>query len=495
MKRSILPVRMTALLIAVLLFAGILAGCADSKDDNNDQSETTPAASTADAVTTAPEETTPTALSVLGERDFNGETVTFYSRYYDGLWRSDLVATEDDTDTLKVAVYRRNKFLEEAYKVKIDELQSGSASFRSKLESLVMTGDDSFDAVYMSVTDAAEIAQAGLLWDLHDIDRIDLEGKWWSQSCNKAWSIAGRQFFAVGDITTIDNMATYCTFFNRKIVEANQLESPYDLVNGNKWTLDKMFEMIEKAYVPGQNTEEAQVYGLSAENSFGFMMLMASGELISRNDDNDIPQITMGNERSLTIVDKLISKTAGNKGICLDSDTAIMNNFRNSQSLFMPEVLYHLITLRDSDLDVGVVPLPKYDSEQDSYYSFTTGYCITCLGFPQSSTGDRLERAAFIMEAMAVQSLTTVTPAYFEVCVKTRYAPDIESSGMIQIILDTIYTDLAEVYKWGGLRDKVQTAVKEGGSITTIMSSSKKVADIARNLTVTSWEKVKKLGA
>ena len=493
MKNSI-SLRAAAFIIALVLAVGVLAGC--SKTGNGDGTSDTgsPAATTAPAETTAPADTTPTALSVLGEKDFGGDTVTFYSRYYDGLWKSDLIATEDDTDTLKVAVYRRNKFIEEAYKVKIDEMQSGSASFRSKLENLVMTGDESFDAVYMSVTDAAESAQAGLFWDLHDIGRIDLEGKWWSQSCNKAWSIAGRQFFAVGDITTIDNMATYCTFFNRKIVEANQLVSPYDLVKSNEWTLGKMFEMIESAYVPGQSDNEAQVYGLSAENSFGFMMLMASGELISRNDENDIPQITIGNERSLSIADMLVSKTAGNKAIYLGADTAIMNNFRNSQSLFMPEVLYHLITLRDSDLDVGVVPLPKYDPEQDSYYSFTTGYCITCLGFPQSNTGDRLERAAFITEAMAVQSLTTVTPAYFEVCVKTRYAPDIESSGMIQIILDTIYTDLAEVYKWGGLRDKVQKAVKEGGSITTIVNASKKSADIARKLTVSGWEKVKKLG-
>ena len=493
MKNSI-SLRAAAFIIALVLAVGVLAGC--SKTGNGDGTSDTgsPAATTAPAETTAPADTTPTALSVLGEKDFGGDTVTFYSRYYDGLWKSDLIATEDDTDTLKVAVYRRNKFIEEAYKVKIDEMQSGSASFRSKLENLVMTGDESFDAVYMSVTDAAESAQAGLFWDLHDIGRIDLEGKWWSQSCNKAWSIAGRQFFAVGDITTIDNMATYCTFFNRKIVEANQLVSPYDLVKSNEWTLGKMFEMIESAYVPGQSDNEAQVYGLSAENSFGFMMLMASGELISRNDENDIPQITIGNERSLSIADMLVSKTAGNKAIYLGADTAIMNNFRNSQSLFMPEVLYHLITLRYSDLDVGVVPLPKYDPEQDSYYSFTTGYCITCLGFPQSNTGDRLERAAFITEAMAVQSLTTVTPAYFEVCVKTRYAPDIESSGMIQIILDTIYTDLAEVYKWGGLRDKVQKAVKEGGSITTIVNASKKSADIARKLTVSGWEKVKKLG-
>ena len=250
MKNSI-SLRAAAFIIALVIATGLLAGCAKTGNGDGTSDTASTAATTAPEETTAPADTTPTALSVLGEKDFGGDTVTFYSRYYDGLWKSDLIATEDDTDTLKVAVYRRNKFIEEAYKVKIDEIQSGSASFRSKLENLVMTGDESFDVVYMSVTDAAESAQAGLFWDLHDIGRIDLEGKWWSQSCNKAWSIAGRQFFAVGDITTIDNMATYCTFFNRKIVEANQLASPYDLVKSNEWTLGKMFEMIESAYVPG----------------------------------------------------------------------------------------------------------------------------------------------------------------------------------------------------------------------------------------------------
>ena len=161
----------------------------------------------------------------------------------------------------------------------------------------------------------------------------------------------------------------------------------------------------------------------------------------------------------------------------------------------MPEVLYHLITLRDSDLDVGIVPSPKYDSEQESYYSFTTCYGVTCLGFPQSNTGDRLERAAFVVEAMSVQSLTTVTPAYFDVCIKTRFAPDIEASGTIQLILDGLYTDLAEAYKWGGLRDKVQNAVKEGQNLTTSIATSKKIAETAIKLTVANWQKVKKLGA
>ena len=495
MKRSILW-RLAVLVLALLTVGGAFAGCAESGNGNTGSDDvTTTAAQPGEATTTEPAETTPTALSVLGEHKFDGETVTFYSRYYNGLWRSDLMATEDDTDTLKVAVYRRNKFIEETYNVKIAEIQSGSVSFKSKLETLVSAGDDSFDAVYMSVTDAAESAQAGLLWDLHDIERIDLEAKWWSQTCNKSWSIGHRQFFAVGDITTTDNMSARGVFFNKKILEANQLESPYDCVKNNTWTIDKMFEMADTATVPDLNGTGSSVYGISAQTSFGFIMLMSTGEFISTNNEDDIPIINIGNERSLAVVDKLTSKTAGNQGIFLGSDADVMAHFRNSEALFMPEVLYHLITLRDSDLDVGIVPSPKYDSDQDGYYCFTTCYGVTCLGFPQSAIGDRLDRAAFIMEAMAVQSLTTVTPAYFEMCVKTRYAPDVEASGTIQIILDTLYTDLAEAYKWGGLRDKVQNAVANGQNLTTSIASAKKSAEIAMKLTISSWEKVKKLGS
>ena len=489
-------VRAAALALALILACGIFASCSN----NGNGATTTAPVANSDATTpageeTQPEDTTPTALSVLGEKDLEKATVTFYSRYYNGIWRSDLMATEDDTDTLMMAVYRRNKFLEETYNFTLDEIQSGTASFKPALEKLVSTGDQSFDVVYRSVTDAAESAQAGLFWDLHDISQIDLESRWWSQSCNKSWSIGHRQFFAIGDISTVDNMSARGVFFNKKIAEANQLESPYDCVKNNTWTLDKMFEMATAATVPSLDGTGSSVYGISAQNSFGFIMLMATGEFISRTNEDDIPEINIGNERSLAVVDKLMTKTAGNEGIFLGSDNDVMTHFRNAEALFMPEVLYHLITLRDSDLDVGIVPSPKYDAEQDSYYSFTTCYGVTCLGFPQSNTGDRLERAAFVVEAMSVQSLTTVTPAYFDVCIKTRFAPDIEASGTIQLILDGLYTDLAEAYKWGGLRDKVQNAVKEGQNLTTSIATSKKIAETAIKLTVANWQKVPKLGA
>lgn len=78
MKNSI-SLRAAAFIIALVLAVGVLAGC--SKTGNGDGTSDTgsPAATTAPAETTAPADTTPTALSVLGEKDFGGDTVTFYS--------------------------------------------------------------------------------------------------------------------------------------------------------------------------------------------------------------------------------------------------------------------------------------------------------------------------------------------------------------------------------------------------------------------------------
>ncbi len=487
--------KLLSLTLACLLLLPMAVSCAQPGESETTTTLAPEATTAPEAETTLPvqEETTPTAQSVLGDRDFGDATVTFYSRYYNGIWRSDLMADDDASDTLSVAVSRRNKQIEQTYNVKLAEIQSGSATFKSALEKLVTSNDESFDAVYMSMTDAANSAQAGLLIDLHELDNIDLEAEWWSQTCNKSWSIAHRQFFAVGDITTIDNMSARGVFVNKDILNENQLESPYTCVENNTWTIEKMFELANAAYIPDGNGVDTLRYGISAQNSFGFIMLMAAGEMISKNDEDDIPQISIGNERSIAVVDKLATLTGGNKGVFLGADADVMAHFTNNEALFMPEVLYHIITLRDASFEVGVLPAPKYDSDQESYYSFTTGYGITCLGFPQSCYGDRLDRASFIVEAMSIQSLTTLTPAYFEVCVKTRYAPDLESSGMIQIILDTIYTDLAEVYAWGGLRDKVQSTVTNGGSITSTISSSKKLAVNAAKRTVEAWQNVKSI--
>ena len=168
-----------------------------------------------------------------------------------------------------------------------------------------------------------------------------------------------------------------------------------------------------------------------------------------------------------------------------------MEIFSGGRSLFMAEVLLHAKTMRDKDVTFGILPMPKYTADQEDYCQYTTGYCTTVIAFPKTTTGDRLDRASFITEAMAIQSLTTVTPAFYEVCLKARYSDAPEDARMIDIISATVKSDLAEIYGWGGLKTKVQTAVSEGSSIVSVLTSSKKLTAAAIKQTVEAWDKVK----
>lgn len=487
------PTRTVAALLALLVCLGslcALSGCADTGTPENSTEDTSSAVA---EVTDAPEVTVENALSVLGPRNFGGETVTFFSRYYNGAWISDLVSTADDMDTVLVSVYKRNKFIEENYGVKIEEIRSGSAAFQAKVASRVSTGDDSFDVLYMGLSDCASTASAGYLTDLNEIKNLDLEGRWWSQSLNSVWSIGGKQFFATGDITTTDNMATRCMYFNKDIAEKHSLKAPYDCVADNTWTFETFFKMVSEAGILTGDGKDisANQYGAVAQTTFGFMMLMAADELLTKNNSEDIPELVFGSDRSYAIVDYLTKNISGNTAVWLGDDKDIMEIFSGGRSLFMAEVLLHAKTMRDKDVTFGILPMPKYTADQEDYCQYTTGYCTTVIAFPKTTTGDRLDRASFITEAMAIQSLTTVTPAFYEVCLKARYSDAPEDARMIDIISATVKSDLAEIYGWGGLKTKVQTAVSDGSSIVSVLTSSKKLTAAAIKQTVEAWDKVK----
>lgn len=494
MKKQIM--RTPALLLAAVLCMGALfalSGCADTGETSGTG---TIASTEPPAVTETPEGTEENALSVLGPGDFGKQTVTFFSRYYSGVWISDLIATADDSDTVPLAVYRRNKLLEETYNVRIDEIRSGKQAFQDQVATRVSSGGDGIDVLYMGLTDCASTASAGYLTDILEIKNINLEGKWWSQSLNSVWTIGGRQFFATGDITTTDNMATRCMYFNKDIVDRHGMKTPYACVADNTWTFDTYFQMVQDAGVISGDGKDisANQYGVVAQPTFGFMMLMAADELLTKNNEADIPEVVFGTERSYNVADYLTAHISGNPAVYLGADNDIMDTFTSGRSLFMAEVLLHAKTMRDKEVTFGIIPMPKYSAEQEDYCQYTTGYCTTVIAFPKTTAGERLERASFITEAMAIQSLTTVTPAFYEVCLKAKYADAPEDARMIDIITATVKSDLAEIFGWGGLKNELQNAVSAGTSVVSATESRKRLAEVAIAKTVDAWEKASSLG-
>ncbi len=473
MKKTL--TRLTSLFLLLVMLASA-ASCADTGSGEETTAPAQTEASADTAAATEPETTAINAENILGLRDYTGETLTFFSRIYNGPWGSDLMAEDINGTVLNDAIYGRNATISEKYGVTIEEQESGNITFRDQVANRISSGDTSYQALYMGLADAAYASQSGYLLDLTEIENINLEGQWWTQSSNKAWSIGGRQYIATGAITTTDDRAIRTMFFNKDMIESLQLETIYNLVDRNEWVYEKFFEYVEIAKrddgdgVPTLN----DVYGASAQVTFGFMMTMGSGEMLVQKDAEDYPYLAVtDNPRFVDVTSYLTEKIAGNDGIYLGADQDIRDLFGNGQCLFWAEVLNHAETMRmNYDLNFGIIPMPKYTADQENYHQYTTGYCNTVICFPTTTKDDELDFASFMVEAMAIESVETVVPAYYDVCLKGRYVDDAESAAMLDIITTSVSSDYAEILSWGGFKTAVQDGISAGTSITTIIKAN-----------------------
>ena len=129
--------------------------------------------------------------------------------------------------------------------------------------------------------------------------------------------------------------------------------------------------------------------------------------------------------------------------------------------------------------DFGIIPFPKYDEAQENYRTVTaqTGNVIA---LPVTVTDP--DRSALIVEAMAAESVETVRPAFYDVCLTGKYVRDDESSDMIEIILDNKVYDLGYIFNIGSFRSTLQNLEKAYSSdvasaITSIESKMQQALD------------------
>ena len=120
--------------------------------------------------------------------------------------------------------------------------------------------------------------------------------------------------------------------------------------------------------------------------------------------------------------------------------------FGQGRSLFMTDRCrtshYRLAAEHDFD-DFVILPCPKYDKDQENY--------ITVMGNPftlyaiAADIADAKMASAFI-ECFASEGYRTVTPAVFELSLKTRYVDDPTSALMYDLVRENITYDIGRIF-------------------------------------------------
>ena len=478
----------SALLLTALLAASLISCGGDTTDP---------------AVTNAPD-TTPVTEAVteavritadVPAKDFGGEEFTFYGRIYDSVWSAtDIFSHESNGEQINDAVYERTAYIEDTYNVKLAALESGEGTVVSYLKNFITAGDDTFEAIVCDVYDSGALAVDGMLYDLNNVQNLDLSREWWAQSTNSSLSIANKQFYVTGDIFINDNKSTRIFFFNKDIVRDLDLEDPYELVEANKWTLDKYIELSEAALydLNGDNTytRDADRYGTMAQTQLGAVLYFASGNMLTGKDADDIPYALCGTENAISIMTGISEKIAGLPSISTSGETGVSGGvhpdnvmyFMDGRVLFAPEVLVHIETMRDCSVDVGILPPPKYDESQENYVCYADGWCVNVLSIPTTNTAP--DDAGLLFEAMAADSLNNLTPAYFDVVLTDKYARDAQSVRMLDLILDSVVMDNANIFSWASIESTVADAIYKGGAITSTIEKKMKALEKAITKTV-----------
>jgi len=464
-----------ALLSALMLMTSLLTACSNGSDDTADIT------TALKDETTVVETTTARPTADVPEKDFGGETFTFLTSGAADVngsgWQTyDFYAVEENGDTINDAVFNRNLFINETYNVEIAEVQSDGKTL-DQARTVILAGEDVYDTVVTNVVSASSLAQEALTFDLLDFDYIDLSQPWWDSNMTADLSIAGQMNYATGDITVMDNDAIWVLYFNKQIHENYNLENIYNLITDDIWYYDTFAEMLrgvtEDVNGDGQYTHDADRFGMVTLAYSNIGLLYNFGLRICGKDANDLPKIILDTDKASEVVEKATELVATDAYMYSPQLTAAQGSdcFSNGRALFYGEVLLKTKQMRDSEHDFGIVPWPKYDEEQENYYHIAIPSATKVVTVPVTQANT--EMAGIILEAMAAESMYTLTPAYYDIALGQKYMRDTESIEMLDIILGSRYFDLAYAYEWANFVVDLRTIIStNSGTFASLLASS-----------------------
>ena len=126
-----------------------------------------------------------------------------------------------------------------------------------------------------------------------------------------------------------------------------------------------------------------------------------------------------------------------------DRQTIPLNAFIENRVLFYYETMAFMAHMRNMEFDFGLLPFPKLDETQDTYYNFIHTGASSTVTIPRTAEGDegRLAMLGTVLNDMGFYSGQLVRPAYYETTVAGKYIRDDESYEMLDYILQNSRCD------------------------------------------------------
>ncbi len=415
---------------------------------------------------------------------YDGETITFLTCSVNSTYESEIVSNtsaykeEGISQTLPQIINddmkRRADILETTLGLSIEEIKLYSPTRKNgemcdRIRTDVMSTNQDYQVVVPCLYDGATLAMEDLLVNLKGVDGLQIDAPWWNQNFNESMTYAGQLYFTIGDIGLVNKNSTAALYFNLDLWNKYNLSeefggNPYDLVRNGKWTLDVVVEAastLSNDIKADGKIDYNDEFGWGGQLDDMWSIFFGSGEKIASADADGYPSITMYNERSSRLMEKLQEFVQDDEhyisandyfGVVQWPSVLVQEAFTSGRALFYNGAVGTVIELGNMEQHFGLVPIPKFEESQENYYSLVNAWTSTCFAIPISVVGDTLTMTADALNVLGAASMNTVAKDYQETVIKYMKIRDDDSIKMLEdYILPNRACDVGMVYQWGNL--------------------------------------------
>lgn len=471
--------KLLALLFVLTTLISLLTACAETGDPDNAQ-------------TSKAEETTEIARldNVPADLKYNDEDIVILSRSMQG-WTADEVAVPElNSEPVNDAMFNRNLIVSDRLGVKIVSKPINDPDQHKVIEEIkrvVKAGSDDYDLLAASAYAATAATAEGTFYDMSSLEYLDLEQSYWMQDYNDMMSFLGKQHTATGAIALSTYRFTFVTVFNKEEFDNASVPYLYEAVQNDEWTLDYQATLAKNFYRDTNGTskkDEGDFFGFITCPGICTDPYWASCDVsVVEKDADGYYEYVLDTARLSDVMDKILYLYYDCGGTNLyfpETNNVEQDKIRG---LFADGecamTTLRLVSVEQPDIrnmtqQYGIVPIPKYDSNQEGYRSQMHDQ-FTVFAIPASVAKDKLEMIGATLEVMASESQNVVRPAYYEIAVKRKYMSDPIAWEMLDLIFSDVRVDPGLIYT-NTLEKPLQTLRTISQSKqNTVASSYKKI--------------------
>lgn len=402
------------------------------------------------------------SADALPEHDFGGRTFYIYNSINEvNSFRTSNVyieGSEDNQDSVSQYVIGRNSYVEENMNAQFRYINVAEnyANVTQYYRQVIMNAEP-MDLFINKLYPLVNLSLEGYLANVANNNYFDFYSDYWytdymnelSLDGNTGYILAGDYFIDV--IRSVNVLAYNMDLMEEVNNETGGHSGFVNTVKDGQWTIEKMIELSNAAYVDNGNGEydDDDRYGYVSSQIWGASIPIITGfnlNFISVEDGT--ATVTLNNERSGKALDSLkaLFLGSGTPGYTINlSDNSAGVNLKNKEfddvfqagnALFAGGYRFaNMASLVDMEAKWGVVIYPKLDETQAKYISAT--HDTTEVGAIPRGCSDK-DSVLQLLEYMGLLTNRSVMREYYDKLLKLRYSREPIVAEMVDLIHDNL---------------------------------------------------------